>query len=267
MSFHVSRICTPARLLLAGLGLTSLLHGVAYAQPTGGPPGNHYLVYQVRTPVPGGFPVLLRDQFTSPDFSSHVANPLEWFANPVEKNGEAMLDSLLHYTWWRISTPEPFSQRVVVKNQFGEFELDVQNPQYLLNPANKNTPVPGPPPPHGDHYKCYRAVGPFTPRPVTLRDQFGTFQGQVIAPEWLCNPTEKVYQGVTNPIERPELHYVCYRVQVSPTVPPTTITFLDQFRSGQAMVQNQTWLCVPSYKQIITPAEKTSWGSVKSTYR
>jgi hypothetical protein len=233
---------------------------------TGGPPGiDHYLVYSA-TPLAGSHPVVLRDQFMP--LTTHVADPFEFYANPVSKNGEGIVDPILHYAWWHINPPRPFSGAIVASNQFGDQTLQLGPAEYLWNPSLKNVQVPPVPPlPHANHYLCYRATGQFVPRTVTLQDQFGSYQATVIAPEWFCNPVEKTYEGQVEPIVRPDAHQTCYRVQPLTPFPPTTITFLDEFTFGTTVLQQQVWLCVPSFKEPVVPAQTSSWGSVKATYR
>lgn len=251
--------------LIVASGISSLAATLAFAQ-SGGPSGiDHYLVYRVNPTVLGPFSVILRDQF-SPQQTTHVATPMEFFANPVSKNGEGIVDTLLHYSWWRI-TPQPFSATVIASNQFGDQVLQVSDAEYLLNTALKNPHTASDRPPLANHYECYRATGSFVPRTVTLQDQFGTFQGTVFAPEWFCNGVEKVYLGLTDPIVRPDAHLVCYRVQVAPVISPITILFLDQFRIAQTTLSEPTWLCVPTIKQQVVPTSQSTWGEVKAIYR
>jgi hypothetical protein len=243
------------------------------------PAANHYLVYRVLAPVPGPYPVALRDPFSSPAFTSHVADPLEWFMNPAIKNGEPMVNPMLHYTWWRIQA-DASTRRIVIVSQFGEQELDVAAAEYLLNPALKVstagvdavTKIPGsngggPAPPVANHYKCYRATGPFTPQAVTVQDQYGSYAGQVVTPEWVCTPADKEFDGVTEPVVEPDLNYVCYRVNLTPPATVRTVLFTDQFMTTDNAVAEATWLCVPSTKQIVVSAGPSTWGALKSMYR
>jgi hypothetical protein len=245
----------------------TLTASVSHAQGggTGGPPGiDHYLVYRA-DPRAGSYPVILGDQFYPQ--TTHVADPFEFYANPVSKNSEGIVDPILHYTWWRINPPRPHSGTVVASNQFGDQTLQLGPAEYLWNPSLKNVLQPTPPLPVANHYLCYRATGQFVPRTVVLQDQFGSYQGIVVAPEWFCNPVNKSFQGHSEPIVRPEAHQVCYRVDIPQPFPPTTITWLDEFTFQQTILTQQVWLCVPTFKNDIVPSSAATWGSVKAIYR
>ena len=238
---------------------------------TTGPPGiDHYLVY-VAAPNAGPFGVLLHDQFEPP--TTHVADVTNFFANPVSKNNEGIIDPVLHYTWWHLTPPRPFSANLIATNQFGDQQLSLYDAEYLWNPALKNVQGPGAQGdlpaalPVANHYLCYHATGAFTPRTVTLQDQFGAYEAVVLAPEWFCTPVEKTYQGHVDPIVRPDAHQVCYRIQPITPFPGVPITFLDEFRFGQTFLSQQIWLCVPTFKHDVTGADPTTWGNLKAIYR
>ena len=54
-----------------------------------------------------------------------------------------------------------------------------------------------------------RRTPPFTPREVTLTDQFETKNTSVIRPLILCNPVDLNGQGIANN----QCHLLCYRVR------------------------------------------------------
>ena len=109
------------------------------------PDWDHYKVYRVMNPIPGGPAVILTDQFLS---SNHSVLALERFQNPTVKEHGTLVfginDTTLHYAWWKI-TDHPFGALVAIDNQFGNQTLQVNRPEFLLNPALKNEQ--GPPPP------------------------------------------------------------------------------------------------------------------------
>jgi hypothetical protein len=219
------------------------------------------------TPIAGTYAVILRDQFY-PQPTTHHADPFEFYANPVNKNGEGIIDPILHYTWWRINPPRPHSGTIVASNQFGDQTLQLGPGEYLWNPSLKFPQGPPPPPlPIANHYLCYRATGSFVPRTVTLQDQFGGYQVNVLYPDWFCNPVDKQYQGLPGQIVRPDAHQTCYRIEPLSPFPPVTITFLDEFQFGQTVLEQQVWLCVPTSKHEVTPTQASTWGSLKATYR
>jgi hypothetical protein len=173
------------------------------------PPGlgtlDHYKVYRLDGPQPELPLVQLRDQFGVAPYSLH--GPF-WFSPPAQKNEELIHDPRIHLTWYEINSPivDP-PRRVIAHNQFGSYELDVNRSRYLLVPTLKNEQLPHPfPSLPVDHYKCYDAFGPLVDKTVTLITQFGTEVVDVRRPELLCNPVEKVHDGVTSSITNPTDH-------------------------------------------------------------
>jgi hypothetical protein len=249
---------------VAVAALVSLL-GVSAAHAQAQPPFiDHYHVYNVEPNYSVGLPVILRDQFGE---ENTVVQFLERFSNPVDKNGEGIIDSLLHYSWWRIDNPEPI-RSVLITNQFGPDQpWQVGDAMYLLNPAYKNYQQPGGQPPVANHYKCYRALGPPIQKDVVLIDQFGIRSGFVTAPELLCNPVEKQIPGKPpDPIIDPVAHLACYRLE-PPQFYGIPATMLDQFGPRDIRFRDDCLLCVPSLKDHIVPTEPGTWSRVKGLYR
>ena len=103
-----------------------------------------------------------------------------------------------------------------------------------------------------EHYLCYDIDphGPFKPRQVTLKDQFGVYQGVVLNPISLCNPVDKNGEGIKN-FQR---HLVCYEINADPIGrfrPTIDVITANQFteQSMTAVIPPRT-LCVPSKKEI-----------------
>jgi hypothetical protein len=258
--FRVTRIL----LSLAGVLLVLSFGGsAAVAQP--GVPIDHYHVYNVEPNYPLNLPVLLRDQFGQGPVHALY---LDRFANPVSKNGEPIYNFDLHYAWWRIDSPEP-PRAALIGNQFGQDQLFLLGDAvYLLNPALKNAPIPGPPIPDANHYKCYVAQGPPIQRPVTLIDQFGQRTGLVMEPQLLCNPAEKVApDGRVYPIVDPLAHLACYRIDPPLSYIGIGAVMIDQFFTGDIRFKDDCLLCVPSTKNVIVPTLPQTWGRVKDLYR
>lgn len=230
---------------------------------------DHYKVYRVNPPATGAFPVLLRDQFTQ---STHQAQLLEYFANPVEKHIFnpppvtifPITDPLTHYMWWRI-TPVPFQGVVSASNQFGDFTYQIHDAEYLVNPALKNQ-VNGPLPLR-NHYKCYHCDGQPVNVPVGMVDQWDNWQATVVIPRWFCTPVEKqVLGGPLFPIIEPDQHYVVYEfTPPDPGAFPAVIR--DQFHQGPHDMTPGLFLMVPSEKLIVTETRDGTWGKLKTLYR
>src|SRR5687767_12352792 len=126
---------------------------------------DHYLVYRVTPSPTSGVLVQLQDQYT-PTFVEHQVLDLRYSATPVSKDLVPIVDTQTHYSWYGI-TPHDFGASALVINQFGEQELSVREPVFLLAPALKN-PLPGQTLPQRNHYKCYEASGPGPNRNVLL---------------------------------------------------------------------------------------------------
>jgi hypothetical protein len=234
------------------------------------PPGlgtlDHYKVYTWQSPLFELPTVGLRDQFMS---GSYQLRGPTFLSPPAQKNEEPVHDPRIHLQWYELLNPLPEpSRRVVVNNQFGESFLDVGQSRYLLVPTVKNeeqVPFPFPPLPLS-HYKCYDAVGPYVVRTVTLVTQFGTELVQVAKPRYLCNPVEKIHNGIVSPILNETDHLVCY--DIFPPVPlNVTVSTQDQFGVRGGVVFENRWLCVPSLKEIPTGTEATTWSRVRALYR
>lgn len=236
------------------------------------PVENHYLIYNLRTPVDISKTVELRDQFTKITVTNlrfdRFATPAEKFHNGVNY---PMVDPSIHQDWWRINSPQPI-RTVIVIDQFGSSQWQVQHASYLLLPSLKNQPGPGTPLPTWNHYLCYDVVPPglFVNQPVVLIDQFGTAQVQVLTARFLCNPVEKrVFTAtgtVTYPIIDATAHLACYDVS-GPGFPPTPITAYDQFGFWQVQIQEPRCMCVPALKDHPVRTERTTWGQIKALYR
>ena len=234
--------------------------------PTNTPPGvDHYLVYRVLNPPTFIVPVVLSDQFILN--RTYQTYTLEYFMTPVNKKNEGMIDSVTHYTWWRINT-HPFYATALISNQFAPGQqFKIYQPQFLLNPARKNEPLGLPIPPK-NHFKVYDATGPTLGIPVGLEDQFGRLQALVDSTVYLATPVQKFYQGQVEPILDPVGHLAIYRILALPPVPPTPPCQVhDEFGVWQLELGERVLLCVPSYKYNVTETKRESWGGIKKKYR
>ena len=258
-------------LLLRGLlvaGALSISAAVASGQDAE-PPLNptHYWTYKLLAPVSGPYPVTAWDQFY-PDGVTLTVDRLDRLVNWVSKNGSPVQpDTLLHYTWWNVQPKLPTPRAVRVINQFGDYNVSVQNLEFMLVPAWKNQPQPIQP--NANHYLCYRAFG-FPPPPfgVTLFDEWRQDQQQPQEMEYLCNPCRKDHAGRVYPVVNPSTHFALFRIP--PVSDPFTPFIQDQFFSGTVPVRQSPYeyLLVPSLKtDIPTPTQTISWGRLKTIYR
>jgi len=223
-------------------------------------PENHYLVYEVPEVYDFTTPVSTVDQFGC---YCIFGMQLDKFANPVDKNGEGMLDPMLHYTWWAFHQPQSVWWTTIM-NQFGEQVWQVKDGRYLLNPALKDMTGD---PPLANHYRCYDATGPAVNIPVILVDQFGTYSMMATEPVIFCNPTTKCIEGgQTEPIVEPIAHLACYKLEpvMSVGIPATAI---DEFGAWPITLEQPCWLCLPTDKIDTVPVEDTTWGKIKALFK
>ena len=267
---HRSRVSS--LLLLLTLPL-ALIGAPAGAQVN--PLWDHYRVYW--TTCPGciaNVPVTLTDQFGS---YSHQVTSLYHFCTPVQKTvldslGNPIVypihDAVTHYSWWQIS-PQTFSAKVAVTNQFGDQTLNVHNAAFLLTPALKNT-YPGPLP-NANHYKAYECDGQPINRPVVLDDQLGHWSATLTYPRYFLTPARKyVGPGQDYPIVDPDQHYVCYEFTPADQNTYAAVWWIDQFFSVTSPIfgpQSAQYVLVPTSKLYVVPARQHTWGQLKALYR
>jgi hypothetical protein len=252
-----------ALLLLAVAAMTFVPRAEAQVDPL----WDHYKVYQIDAPVPPFEPisVTLTDQFGQ---FTHSVGMLQRFMTPVEKIHPPATypinDPVLHYTWWGISAQPLSTPLVAVTNQFGDQGLTLGDAQYLLNPAVKNQPGP---PPIANHYKAYVCQGAPVAVTVGMIDQFDTWQATVLQPFYYLTPVTKQLGGQVFPIVDPNQHYVCYVIQpLDPT--PFTASITDQFIPNFGVqLHPGAFICVPTYQQHVTSADRDTWGRLKRLYR
>lgn len=239
--------------------------GTAVAQIV--PPLDHFLVYE-HAPFPAGFNVALRGQFDVASINTNLPQHTH-FANPVKKTHSGVTtpiaDPWRHLLWYRIVsfTSEPI-RTVRYSNQFGDASVRIQNPVFLLVPAEKLSHVGGSQPPtNADHYKCYEviALGVVPPTPiVTLSDQFQTRPNVgVFSPRYFCVPVRKTHNGVIHGIFNAQEHLVVY--DLSPWIFQKGVITRDQFMVSEFATQRAVWLAVPTKKlawAVTSVADPTS---------
>ncbi len=204
---------------------------------------DHFKVYRIE-PMDVSFEVRLKGQFEDYFKFAHLYL-YERFLNPVDKNGEGILDKNAHLNWYAIRTENEPTRQVTVYNQFGLQTLKIDQAVALLAPAEKVEPG-SKFPQKLDHYKVYRVIdGEPVDRDVSLTDQFGEGTNTAMRPMYFAVPVEKRHNE-WYPINFPEEHIVFYDLkrewldQYRPTI--------DQFGDHDM----KTWYCellgVPSLK-------------------
>ena len=232
---------------------------------------DHFKIWQVeRRESPWKSFLSLEDQFTAREKQKLAGCPvvLEWIANPVEKNGKAILHKEPHLTGYRMkfepANPPPPAGLVEIHNQFTSKEgvrWHLGPPQYLLVPAGKGYNPKEPPADPGktrvrfDHYLCYEILKPVAvplPKPVTLWDQFDQKLDkqeriEKILPRFLGVP---VVKGGAK-IFQPDPHLAIYEIAPPTKIPQGKIkvTTNDQFGINRDVAVIQSlFLAVPSTK-------------------
>ena len=237
------------------LCLPSFKEVVQTAAASAAPSGlDHFKCYVAEQPQLQPRSVGLDDQFGQ--FDAQVVSTRQ-LCNPVSKNNGRVLNRSAHLVCYetRDLGPIPFAPRVVrVSNQFGIRELSVVSPATLCVPSLKRkgagaAPTGTNPELVLDHFRCYDVKPLASRKTVKLVDQFKTTKTKVLRIVRLCNPVRK---NVT-PVRRAKAHLVCYSIS-EPPFQPLAVTVRNQF--GVAGMRVRTWqlLCLPSLKQIVTPA-------------
>jgi hypothetical protein len=108
----------------------------------------------------------------------------------------------------------------------------------------------GNPTPTLDHFKCYRVVGgAFDGSPTpNVKDQFNEEVMTVGKPVLLCNPVDKIHNGIHSGINNDRDHLVCYRTISNPD-PTLFVRVSNQFGIRNLVVlEAENLLCLPSLK-------------------
>jgi len=257
---------TVVKLVLVAAGL--LLAG-ARADAQIDPPGvnrTHYWSYRILDPIGNPQGVGLSDQF----FRSPVPNAVDSLLrliNWVYKDNSVVQDTFVHYTWWNLAAKHPANRLTKVTNQFGSYDVQVLNMEFLLTPAWKNYQQPTLP--LANHYLCYKAIGPPPPPiPHLLQDEWRYDYQYVDQLEYLCTPCQKIHGGQVYPPVDTLTHLAVYRIYPHSDVFRPLL--VDQFLFGPHYVQQSSpeYLFVPSVKyEINTPTKSSTWGKLKTLYR
>jgi hypothetical protein len=116
-----------------------------------------------------------------------------------------------------------------------------------------------------DHQQCYTAIStkstaipgaPFaaTPGAVQLTDPFNNVFAGIGAVSLLCNPAQKTLpSGAVTPSNNPNAHLVCWGIKPNnPALPAVSLS--NQFGSGTLQAKALKNLCLPSWKDLTSPA-------------
>ena len=234
---------------------------------------DHFLLYDVEitedTPKFEKRTVTLADQFDEQgQLRVFKVKKVKRLGNPVDKNGEDIIDNVTHYVSYEIKREkgEPKHVKLTgikVTNQFGEIILDTKKPDRLLVPSAKDLDgLVDPLEPGADHFKCYRVkvtkdTAKFVKRTVMLADQFHPpTLFKVKEPRRLCNPVDKDGEGISNEID----HLLCYKIKRVDDEPEFVevegIHVNNQFGPLQLDADEEKELCLPSDKDLTNAVPK-----------
>jgi hypothetical protein len=173
---------------------------------------------------------------------------LDYFANPVSKNGEPIYNKNAHLTWYHgVQPAEPF-RSASIENQFGRFEIRTGTGWGLLVPSQK-IETGSVFPQELDHFKVYRLADVIQPPTATLklRDQFGTEEVRLNYPLYFAVPVVKRVAQQTFPIHNDRAHLMIFSITNQKF--EKTVKVRNQFtRSTALTVVHSTMLAVPSLK-------------------
>jgi hypothetical protein len=234
---------------------------------------DHFQCYEIK---PKAFAtvtgVSVQDQFGQHTESVRLAHRL---CAPANKNGEDPTAPTHpdHLQGHIVSGPNVKVANLTVTNQFGDIKLDTVKPDVLLAPTLKTLALPGPTAPPSDpnvpdHFQCYkvkRSKG--SPKfqkilGVTVQDQFGTVNVDLLKPIRLCAPANKRNEDPTAPSHL--FHLLCYKTKNSGFGAVQTFTN-DQFGPAQPLLIHRRELCVPSTKNGAVPTTTTSTTTPSTT--
>ncbi len=178
---------------------------------------------------------------------------LDFFGNPVSKNGERLFDKNAHLAWYRGVQPAEPPRRVVLENQFGKFEIITGTGWGLLVPTEKierGSVFPQ----QLDHFKVYRLlrVVESPGKTLKLRDQFGSDEVKLQLPQFFAVPVTKRHGDKTTAIQNPRAHLMLFSITNHEY--KKAIRIRNQFGAGVALrVVRSLILAVPSLKREWKP--------------
>jgi BarA-like signal transduction histidine kinase len=185
---------------------------------------------------------------------SMVLKHLDFFANPVSKNGEPLFDKQAHLAWYVGAQPAEPARVVSLENQFGKFEIQIGRGRGLLVPTQKIEPG-SVLPRELDHYKVYQVLHISKPlqQAMRLRDQFRASEARLTSALFFAVPVQKWHNAATQVIQNPKTHLLI--VGISPRPIEKAITIRNQFvKRAQLSVQRSVMLAIPSVKRGWKPA-------------
>ena len=206
--------------------------------------------------------VQLTNQF-EPGGTDAVLTKTKQFCDPVNKNGEGILDPSAYLTCYGVKPiPSSSNPQVMSTDQFGEQALNVQKRRTQLCVPSQQVAQPTPTPAltaaaaapvsNLDHFELYQVITtPSTPKfvqtEVDLIDEFWNTSVTLKKPVGLGVPTDQNGGGISHPAA----HLTCYSMN-APRFPKTDVEVTNQFGQFQLTVRKPNMLCVPSSKEVVS---------------
>jgi cysteine-rich repeat protein len=186
--------------------------------------------------------------------------------NPVDKNGEGILDPSAHLVCYTIAikeSPATFSRRqLTLENQFGLLSIPVTRPRTVCVPSTKSG-VPSAL--LLDSFKCYKAARrKFTPRQLHLEGEFGPADVTMERATTICNPATDGSEPYFNQAG----HLTCYKLRQprEQRIGDVTVTMQNEFGiQSLTTIRKPESLCVPSIGHTDGTTTTTTTTSTTTT--
>jgi len=212
---------------------------------------DYFQIYDLEN-KPAAGNILLQGQFDEKRIKMQLAL-VDFFGNPVSKNGEPLYDKNAHLAWYRGVQPAEPIRRVILENQFGTFDIRTGTGYGILVPTQKVEPGSAFPEAL-DHYKVYRLVDvePVPHGIIKLRDQFGPSETPLRIPLYFAVPVAKRHGTTNYPIHNRTAHLLIFSINVRNV--QKKITLRNQFSRSTVNLVRSIMLAVPSLKREWKPA-------------
>ncbi len=195
--------------------------------------------------------IMVRGQFDLERGKKMQLTLLDYFGNPVMKDGEPLYNKHAHLAWYRGVGPIEPLREVTLENSFGKFTVKAGKAQGLLVPTEKverGSAFPK----EFDHYKVYRLLDSelSLDKEVALEDQFGSERTTILSPRYLAVPVSKRHGRKIQHIYNEHAHLLLFDIKTS--VFEKKIKIRNQFapKIGIAVkLMYSLMLAVPSIKR------------------